>query len=174
MAKVSRKVCKKRKRSPTPPRRQRRKACVKKVARGAKSGGRSRAGRRVQVKGSRKSRGRSRSRRAKARCVSSDFNIPLHVPAKLQEITFETYLRRVLKKVKPELAIKKESLQMMDNLMKDTLHKLAKFAATKLGKRKTLQPKVILRAMKKFMPKSLVDQLDEYAREALDSYDRNR
>ncbi|CAG5122939.1 unnamed protein product, partial [Candidula unifasciata] len=79
----------------------------------------------------------------------------------------------VLKKVKPRVGIKKQSLKMMDNLMKDTLHQIATHAASKMGRRKTLKPRLILRAMKKVMPKSLADKVDEHAQNALEKYDRH-
>ncbi|CAL1539020.1 unnamed protein product [Lymnaea stagnalis] len=99
------------------------------------------------------------------------FQFPTSVPKNMQDVKFDTYIKKVLKKVKPRIKMAGPSIKLMDIIMKDTLHHIATEAKGKMGRRKTLKPKIIMKALKKIMSKNLVQRAHEHGQRALDRYE---
>ncbi|GFN76950.1 histone h2a [Plakobranchus ocellatus] len=93
-----------------------------------------RRGRRVS-----KMKDQLRTRRRRGLPSVSSVQLPLEGPKSMEDVKFNSYIKKVLKKVNPRVNLNRVSMKIMDSLMKDTLHQLAETAAYKMGKRKTLQ-----------------------------------
>ncbi|RUS88590.1 hypothetical protein EGW08_003690 [Elysia chlorotica] len=100
----------------------------------------------------------------------SNLKLPMEGPKTMEHMKFNSYIKKVMKKVNPNVNLNRTSMKIMDSLMKDTLHQIAETASERMGKKKTLKPKVILRAMKKVMPRNLALTVDAHAQKALDRY----
>ncbi|GFR73527.1 histone H2B [Elysia marginata] len=133
--------------------------------------GRGKASRRVSFRGKKVDLARKGTRRGKGKSASS-LQLPMEGPKTMEDVKFNSYIRKVLRKVNPSVNLNSNSMKIMDSLMKDTLHSIAETAACKMGKRKTLKPKAILRAMKHVMPRNLALTVDEHAQRALERYGR--
>ncbi|XP_005111121.2 uncharacterized protein LOC101845510 [Aplysia californica] len=96
------------------------------------------------------------------------------VPRCMQGVRFDNYIRKILRRVKPRVAIKRDTLQQLDSLMKNTLHHIAREAGNKMGRRKVLKPKMLSRALRRCMPKTLRNDVEAKAQEALQRYTQHK
>lgn len=83
------------------------------------------------------------------------------------------YIKQMFRTKHPDLALKRESLEQMDVMMKNLMHFFASDASGKLGRRKTLSAKLFHRAIKKALPERLRGPVMERATEAMKAYEKS-
>ncbi|KAH9513619.1 hypothetical protein Btru_033496 [Bulinus truncatus] len=149
--------------------------CGKGKAKASGRGAQKKASRMGRRKRDHSSKGSSRSvvRRRRSRKYP-DFEFPRLVPDIMENVNFSHYIRKVMKNVKPNMGLKRKTVEYMDMILKDTLHHIATMASTKMGRRKVLQPLMIKRALKKIMPKALVEKADRVGQRALDKWKEHK
>jgi len=90
------------------------------------------------------------------------FNVGL-IPGNMQSIKFNSFLKKVLRGIRPELSMGGETTRMVDSLVKNCMDYLANEASERMGKRKTMSEKQLSKAVKKCLPKGLRESVDEMA-----------
>ncbi|XP_013074261.2 histone H2B.2, sperm-like [Biomphalaria glabrata] len=122
--------------------------------------------------GTKRTTRRRRSRSStRSRSRSETPNLfPTTAPDNMQGVKFNTYIKKVLKKVRPNMGMTKQTMALMDIFMKDTLDAIGKAAKTKMGKRKVLKPLIIKRALKTLMPRALWASADEHGMKAVELF----
>ncbi|XP_059145605.1 uncharacterized protein LOC131932686 [Physella acuta] len=116
-------------------------------------------------------RRRSSTPKRKRRSKLPEFEYPKTVPKNMQDVKFNSYIKKVSKRIQPYHILNGKSVRMIDALLKNALHSIANQAKTKMGRRKVLKPPIITRALRKMIPKSILERAHEHAQRALDKYE---
>ena len=89
--------------------------------------------------------------------------------------SYGTYIHKVLKNVHPDIAITKESMTIMDNILKDVYEKIVEEATKfmKVDKRQTLTDKDISSSIKVIFENDLATHAVQEGTSALKRFNKN-
>jgi len=91
-------------------------------------------------------------------------------PSNLQSVNMKTYVRKMLKSYAPDIALAGDAAKQMDAIIANIMDYLANTASGWLGRRKTLDARLLQRAVQLCVPKDLKVGADRHAREALERF----
>jgi len=91
-------------------------------------------------------------------------------PSNLQSVNMKTYVRKMLKSYAPDIALAGDAAKQMDAIIANIMDYLASTASGWLGRRKTLDARMLQRAVQHCVPKDLKVGADRHAREALERF----